>query len=519
MRRTGAAKNFALLAIVGGVLLVLLSWALWDMGQPAPRDATTTDQARELKMFCAAGIRGPVELAARQYEAESGVRVALQFGGSNTLLNQLQVAKQGDLYLAADVSYLKLAQEKGLTAESVPLAHMKPVIAVAQGNPKKIEGIDDLLREDVRTALGNPDQAAIGKRARKLLTASGHWKRVQSHVTKTGTFLPTVPEAANAVKVGSADAAIIWDTTIEIVDGLEAVATPELDKGSVLVTLGVLVSSTQPTEALRFFRYLAARDKGLVHFKKSGFRPVEGDQWAETPELTFFCGAVNRRAVEEVIKAFEKREGVRINTVYNGCGILTAQMKTLREQNAVGFPDTYMACDTYYLDVVKDLFQEAVNVSDTEVVIAVPKGNPKGIKNLEDLTKPGMRVAIGQPEQCTIGVLTRQVLEAEKVHDAVMKNVVTQTATSALLIAPVATGAADASLAYLTDTKAESKKVDMVRISSKAALAVQPFSIAKSSQQKHLARRLYQSVSRSRDQFEQAGFHWRLDDHTEAPPQ
>lgn len=517
MRRTGAVRNFALLALVGGVLLILLSWALWDMGRPSPAEEAAGGRVRELKMFCAAGIRAPVELAARQYEAESGVVIALQFGGSNTLLNQLQVARQGDLYLAADVSYLELAREKGLTAESVPLAHMKPVIAVARGNPKKIQGIDDLLRDDVRTALGNPGQAAIGKRTRKLLTASGHWKQVHAHVTKTGTFLPTVPEAANAVKVGSADAAVVWDTTIEIVDGLEAVATAELDKGSVLVTLGVLASSTQPTAALRFFRYLAARDKGLVHFKESGFRPVEGDRWDETPELTFFCGSVNRRAVEEVVKAFEVREGVRINTVYNGCGILTAQMKTIRDRDTVGFPDTYMACDTYYLDVVKDLFQEAVNVSDTEVVIAVPKGNPKGIKSLEDLARPGMRVAIGQPEQCTIGVLTRQVLEAEKVHDAVMKNVVTQTATSALLIAPVATGAADAALAYLTDTKAESNKVDMVRISSKAALAIQPFSIARSSQQKHLARRLYRSVSRSRDQFEQAGFHWRLDDDIEAP--
>ncbi|MBQ16872.1 MAG: molybdate ABC transporter substrate-binding protein [Planctomycetaceae bacterium] len=508
--RSGSASHYGLLTLVGVLLVVVLGWMLSDMGGPAV-DRIAGGEVQSLTMFCAAGIRGPVEAAAKQYEQEYQIRVNLDYGGSNTLLNRLQVAHQGDLFLAADESYIKTAQEKGLVAESIPLAHMKPVLAVAAGNPKKIHSIKDLLRDDVRTAIGNPEQAAIGKRARKLLTASGDWKDIQAFVTRTGTFLPTVPEVANAVKIGSVDAAIIWDTTTVLVDGIDAVSVPELDKGRVLVTVGVLKSSENPTAAIRFARYLAARDRGLLKFKEKGFQPVEGDEWSEIPELTFFCGSINRRAVEGVITAFQQREGVQVNTIYNGCGILTAQMKTIRDQETVGFPDTYMACDTYYLDAVGDLFQEAVEVSDTEVVIALPKGNPRGIKSLVDLTKPGVRVAIGQPEQCTIGILTRQVLRAEGVFDAITKNVVTQTATSALLIAPVATGAADASLAYLTDAIAESDKVDTVRISSEAAKAIQPFGIARSSRQKHLARRLKQHITRSREDFESAGFHWRLE--------
>ena len=71
-----------------------------------------------------------------------------------------------------------------------------------------------------------------------------------------------------------------------------------------------------------------------------------------------------------------------MNTVYNGCGILTGQMRIAAEDKGRGFPDTYMACDVYYLDTVKDWFQEAVNVSDTDIVIAVQKGNPKAIQSL-----------------------------------------------------------------------------------------------------------------------------------------
>lgn len=464
-----------------------------------------------LQLYCAAGIRLPVEAIVAEYRKEYGVSVQIQYGGSNTLLSQIDVSTSGDLYLAADDSYTKLAQEKGLVRETLPLAVMRPVIAVKKGNPKGIKGIDDLLRDDVRSAIGNPDQAAIGKATRSLLTKSGHWKQLEKTVTATGVFKPTVPEVANDVKLGSADAAIVWDTTLALYPDLEAIRTPELDEGTAHVTLGVMTSSRIPTQALRFARYLSARDRGLVTFREHGFETIEGDIWKETPEITFFCGSVNRRAVERVIQEFGQREGVTVNTVYNGCGILTAQMKTIRGQDQLaGFPDTYMACDRYYLDNVKDWFQDDIDISDTEVVIAVPKGNPAGIENLQDLTKEGVRVSVGQPDQCTIGVLTRQVLESENVYDQVMKNVVAQTATSAMLVPTVTTGSVDATLAYATDTKAESDKVDSIRIPSPAAKAIQPFAIARSSDHKFLGRRLLDAISAARDQFESVGFHFRV---------
>jgi molybdate transport system substrate-binding protein len=213
-----------------------------------------------------------------------------------------------------------------------------------------------------------------------------------------------------------------------------------------------------------------------------------------------------------VIEGFQQREGVVVNTVYNGCGVLTAQMRSVRQQQqGGGFPDVYMACDRFYLDSVGQWFQEDVDVSDTQVVIAVPAGNPAGIQQLSDLARPGIRVAVGQPEQCTIGVLTRRLLEHEGIYDAVMRNVVTQTPSSAMLIPTVTTQSVDAALAYATDTLAEADKVTAIRIPSAAAQAVQPFAIARSSDHKQLARRLFEAVAEARGAFEEAGFHFRLD--------
>ena len=388
-KNRGTANSFLIVVAAALIMLFVLGILLYLLAKPSqpsgtdqgPQDGTSAAEAGgsddRLFLYCAAGMRSPVEQIVADYERESGVAVQLQYGGSNTLLSQIEVARMGDLFLAADDSYTRLAREKQLADETLPLAEIRPVIIVRRDSTKGIRAIDDLLRDDVRVALANPDQAAIGKATRDLLTKTGEWEQLKTHVTQAGVFKPTVNEVANDVKLGSVDAGIVWDTTVVQYPDCEAVRVPSLEAGVGHVTVAVLRSATAPTRALRFARYMAARDKGLMTFERNGFPPVDGDRWADVPEITFFCGSVNRRAVETVIKAFEQREGVVVNTIYNGCGILTAQMRTIRNQDQVGgFPDTYMACDRYYLENVKDWFQEGVDVSDTEVVIAVPKGNP-----------------------------------------------------------------------------------------------------------------------------------------------
>ena len=473
-----------------------------------PREGRNGDEP--LLLYCAAGIKPPVLELARRFELEYGVRIQLQYGGSGTLLSNIGVSRKGDLYIAADHSYIEIAQQKGLIAETLPLAWQRPVIAVQKGNPKNIRTLNDLLRPGLRVAFGNPETASIGRQTRLLLANAGLWDAARQQVEQRGVFKPTVPEVANDIKLGAADAGIIWDATAAQIPELEAVHVPSFDEARKEISVAVLKSSAQPTAALRFARWLNSMVGNEV-FHQYGYDAVEGDDWAWHPEITFFCGAVNRRAVDQVIKDFELREGVTVNTVYNGCGILTGQMRTInREQGGAGFPDVYMACDRYYLENVRDWFQEDVDVSDADIVIAVPEGNPKNIQRIGDLAKPGMRVSVGQPEQCTIGALTRIMLEKMEIYQQVMSNVVMQTASSAMLIPTVTTKSVDATLAYITDTRAEDDKVDAVYIDSPFAKAVQPFSIARSSRYKHLGRRLFDALAAAEKQFEDAGFHFRL---------
>ena len=191
------------------------------------------------------------------------------------------------------------------------------------------------------------------------------------------------------------------------------------------------------------------------------------------------------------------------------------------QQTNLGFPDIYLACDRYYLDNVQSWFQEDVDVSDVEIVLAVPKGS-QTVQTLADLAKPGVRIAMGQPEQCTIGALTRRLLQSQNLYDSVMSKqsqageVVVEKPSSALIVPDVLTGHVDVGVAYLTDVLAAGDQVDIIHVDVPQNVAIQPFSIAKSSGRKQLARRFFAHLARSKEVFEKLGFHFRLAENAPA---
>jgi molybdenum ABC transporter molybdate-binding protein len=480
-----------------------------------------------LRLYCAAGMRVPVEAIVARYTREFGRPVEIQYGGSQTLLSQLQVnrSEDADLFLAADEFYTDQAIELGISDATIPVAYTVPVLAVPRANPRQVQTLKDLLHQGVSIASADPDQAAIGKavrdRLQKIEGADGSlWDQLAGQIRSHGVFKPTVNDVANDLKLGAVDAGFIWDSTLalpEYRDALIAVPVPELSGDADLIALAILKSSRQRPAAYHFARFLAARDRGLEDFRSFGVQPVDGDVWVERPELTFFCGAVNRRVVDQIVQDFSRDEGVTVNTIYDGCGILTSRMKTIdRQDPSLGFPDLYMACDRYYLEIdqVRDWFQEAAYISEADLVLVVPKGSTK-VRELSDLARPGVRVAIGQPDQCTIGVLTWQLLEHAGLADqlraklASPDQVVVEKSSSSHLVPDVVTGHIDAAVAYVTDTLAVRDQVDVLPINLPESAAVQPLSIARSSHHKYLARRLFRRIADNQAAFEAAGFRYR----------
>jgi len=489
-------KSITAAALASVLLLALMIVLLLDGN-------STSEAGTHLTMYCAAGIQPPIEELRSEYEQRYGVLVEPDYRGSGTLLSAIEVRRQGDLYLAADDSYIELARKHGLVAETFHLATMRPVIAFRQGNPKSITGIADLLRDDVRVGIANPEAAAVGKITRKLLEEAGHWADIQAKVAVTK---PTVNSLANDLDIGSIDAAVIWDATANQHEKIDFVRVGLFDKAPRKVTLAVLASSTAPTAAIRFARFVASRDVGREHFEKFGFEAETGDVWEQTPKLLLMGGGMLNKAIDQTVAEFEEREGVRITRIYNGCGILVAQMRTGTQ------PDAYFSCDTSFLDMVADRFEPGEIISQNRMVILVPKGNPKHILTLQDLTRKGLRVGLAHPEKSALGALAQHMLEKLSLWDRVQKNAVVWSPTGDFLVNQIRTGSLDATIVYRSNAAMVTDYLDIVAISDESAFATQPYAIAQNSKHKQTMRRLLDAIlaSRSRQRFENLGFEWKV---------
>lgn len=482
----------------GSLAAVLGLIALLVLNQRRPE---APQIVRALTVYCAAGIKVPVEAAAKDYEREFGIPVQLQFGGSGTLLSNLKVAKRGDLFIAADSSFIEMGQTNGLLQEVFPLARLQPVIAVGRGNPRGVRGIEDLLRADIRVSLANADSVAVGVATRRALTHAGKWAALAA---KTTVFKPTVNDVANDVKLGSVDAAVIWDATARQYPEIEAIEAPEFKGFSSEVSVAVLRFCDQPTAALRFARYLSARDRGLVHFGRAGFEVASGDVWAARPEVVLYSGTVNRVAIEKTLTEFEAREGVGITRVYNGCGILTAQIKAGQK------PDAYFACDVSFMDTVTNEFRPAVSLASARLVLLVKKGNPLKITGLADLARPGLKLGLAQEQQSALGALTVRLLRSQGVYDSVQSRVSVQAPTGDLLLNQMRSGSLDAVLVYSANASQVRELFEIIELNGPGTVAIQPYAVGRNSGHAQLMGRLLATLESpdSRQRFEQAGFGW-----------
>ncbi len=500
MNRVILAMLLSLVVLATTMLLLMTGDAPSQNGS----DAAENESSAPVMLFCAASNRAVMESVKLDYEKEFGRSIEVQYGPSQTLLSSIEVSGTGDLYLPADDSYLEMARQKGLVDEVIPIARQQGVVVVKKGNPRRIVAFDDLLKPAVRFVQANPDAAAIGSVSRKVLQKQQLWESLDKATT---AYRTTVNEVANDVLVGAADAGIVYDAVLHTYPDLEFIELPELKDVSSGVAIGVVSGSKQAQQALHFARYLSAADRGLKRYTEFGFRSGNGDQWADIPELSIFAGSMLRPAIDETVTAFEQREGVRVSRVYNGCGILVAQMKAGQQ------PDAYFACDTEFMQQVPDLFPDPVDVSQNKLVILVQKGNPPKINSLKDLTADGLRVGIGHEKQCAMGWLTQNTLKEGGIQEEVMANVTVQTPTGDMLVNQLRTGSLDAAVAYLSNAAGAAEHLDAIRIQGlECSVATQPFAIAEKSRHRQMAARLFAKIcsADSQKSFLAEGFLWQM---------
>jgi len=135
-------------------------------------------------------------------------------------------------------------------------------------------------------------------------------------------------------------------------------------------------------------------------------------------ELVLLCGSSFVKPAKQLCSQFTSLTGIKVVTTVAGSEDFLPHIKMRQEGDILITHDPY-------LDFVADanaLFDH-VQVGFVAPVLAVQKGNPKGIKSIEDLTRPGLKVALSNPQYSTCGEMVFGLLEKKGIKDKVLKNV------------------------------------------------------------------------------------------------
>ncbi len=219
------------------------------------------------------------------------------------------------------------------------------------------------------------------------------------------------------------------------------------------------------------------------------------------------AGAGLKPALDPVAEIFTAKTGIKVEYSY----LCSAMVLTNMQLTRTG--DIMVPGSQHYMDLAIE--KEVIDPDSVAIagfmipVIAVQKGNPHNITSLKDLTKPGLKVGVGEPEALAVGRLTEKMLKELGLYEDIMKNVVLTAGSASKLVLPLAMGNLDAEINWMATCMAFADKVDIIKIDpNKLKYSVAPIGMTVYSKKKEASMKYLEFVKskEAQDIFKNYGF-------------
>lgn len=251
--------------ILGIFFLLFMSWAI------------NAEPVNEAPLLVLAGVasRPALEEAAALFTERHHVYVSFLYGGSGDMLSKISMTGVGDIFIPASHDYMEMAVSRDLVSSDSCrlLAYLVPALLVTAENPAGIKELADLASPGVKIAFARPENVALGLYAAEIIDRSGLREPVQKNIT---VFLENAAKVANAVALGSVDAAIGWREMKSWESGRLKVIplAPSLIYRVASIKAGIVKSCRRQEIAEKFIEFLVS-DTGRKIFARHGYLTSE----------------------------------------------------------------------------------------------------------------------------------------------------------------------------------------------------------------------------------------------------
>ena len=260
LRRTITAPA-ALLAV--GLLLAGCASAT-----PAASPAATDDAIEgTVTVFAAASLNESFAVIKEAFEdANPGIEVVYNFGGSSGLAEQIVQGAPADVFAAASPATMTTVTDAELADAPIEFATNTLEIAVPVGNPGNVTGLADFANDDLAIALCAVE-VPCGAAADKALTAAGI-------TAAPDTLEQDVKAVLTKVELGEADAGLVYVTDVAAAgDAVEGVEFAEAADAVTAYPIATLTEAPNSDAAAAFVAWVLS-GAGQAVLAEAGFGAI-----------------------------------------------------------------------------------------------------------------------------------------------------------------------------------------------------------------------------------------------------
>ncbi len=401
-----------------------------EMGVPGGQTGGGNQVSGQMEIYVPCGVAGPYgELIDLFKQQNPGIEITQDVANIDVHTKKLVDGKASpDLWISLgdrEMEQVKAADR--LDGEPVTYAYNSVAMMVANKNPCGIESLQDLTKPEVKTIAMPTETNSSGFYMKAALEKEGVWDEVESKLWLT----PEPSQVKAQLSSGKADVGVVYYPCTMETRKIGGKPEPMKGKAQLLGKIPTEISGPIPAQAAvikgcknpeagHAFLNFMLTDEAQTIWENWAFDRAKQPTTGARTTLYLYCGAGIQPFMDKAIAAYTgEHPNIRIDVGYAGSGCLLSQLAFARRG------DLYMPGEDFYLNQAKDrgFIAEEKLIGYFDPVLLVQKGNPKGIKTVQDMTRAGLKVGVGEPDAAAVGRATEALLNKAGILQQVEPNI------------------------------------------------------------------------------------------------